>query len=157
VFERGQERTSELLGCESALPQLHDPLSRLILEGPADELDRTVNAQPAILATSVAFLEAMREEANAAGVSFAPLAVAGHSAGQYAAAVAADAIDFADAVRLVRALADVSGGGLGGPGTESGWGAYRGPNGEDGRGEDEGRRGRDGRDGRPTTEAGEQR
>jgi [acyl-carrier-protein] S-malonyltransferase len=77
-------------------------LSRLILEGPADELDRTVNAQPAILATSVAYLEAMREEANAAGVEFAPLAVAGHSAGQYAAAVAADAIDFADAVRLVR-------------------------------------------------------
>ena len=78
------------------------PLSRLILEGPADELDRTVNAQPAILATSVAYLLAMREEAIAAGIDLAPRALAGHSAGQYAAAVAADAIDYADALRLVR-------------------------------------------------------
>ncbi len=78
------------------------PLSRLILDGPAEELDQTVNAQPAILATSVAFLEAMREEAERAGVELAPRALAGHSAGQYAAAVAADAIDFTDAIRLVR-------------------------------------------------------
>ena len=78
------------------------PLSKLILEGPSEELDLTVNAQPAILATSVAYLNAMREEARAAGVEIVPYAVAGHSAGQYAAAVAADAIDFADALRLVR-------------------------------------------------------
>ena len=77
-------------------------LSRLILEGPADELDQTVNAQPAILATSVAYLEALRDEARAAGIEIVPRAMAGHSAGQYAAAVAADAIDFADALRLVR-------------------------------------------------------
>jgi [acyl-carrier-protein] S-malonyltransferase len=78
------------------------PLSKLILEGPAEELDLTVNAQPAILATSYAFLEAMREEALAAGIEIAPKALAGHSAGQYAAAVAANAIDYADALRLVR-------------------------------------------------------
>jgi [acyl-carrier-protein] S-malonyltransferase len=78
------------------------PLSKLILEGPAEELDLTINAQPAILATSVAYLRAMREEAAAAGVEIAPQALAGHSAGQYAAAVAADAIDYADALRLVR-------------------------------------------------------
>jgi [acyl-carrier-protein] S-malonyltransferase len=78
------------------------PLSRLILEGPAEELDLTVNAQPAILATSVAFLESMREEAREAGIEIVPRALAGHSAGQYAAAVAADAIDYADALRLVR-------------------------------------------------------
>ena len=78
------------------------PLSRLIREGPAEELDLTINAQPAILATSVAFLEAMRDEARQAGVEITPTAMAGHSAGQYAAAVAADAIDYADAVRLVR-------------------------------------------------------
>src|SRR5688500_12402186 len=77
-------------------------LARMILEGPADELDLTVNAQPAILATSYAFLEAMREEAAEAGIEIIPHALAGHSAGQYAAAVAADAIDYADAVRLVR-------------------------------------------------------
>ena len=78
------------------------PLSKLILEGPAEELDLTINAQPAILATSVAYLRAMREEAAAAGLEIAPQALAGHSAGQYAAAVAADAIDYADALRLVR-------------------------------------------------------
>ena len=78
------------------------PLSRLILEGPAEELDRTVNAQPAILATSVAYLEAIRDDARVAGIEIAPLAMAGHSAGQYAAAVAADAIDFNDALHLVR-------------------------------------------------------
>jgi len=87
---------------ERADATLGFPLSRLIAEGPAEELDLTVNAQPAILATSVAYLEAMREEALAAGVTLAPKSVAGHSAGQYAAAVAADAIDFETAIDLVR-------------------------------------------------------
>lgn len=87
---------------ERADAALGFPLSRLIAEGPAEELDLTVNAQPAILATSVAYLEAMRAEARDAGVELAPLRVAGHSAGQYAAAVAADAIDFETAIGLVR-------------------------------------------------------
>ena len=87
------ERADEALGM---------PISRMILEGPAEELDQTVNAQPAILATSYAFLEAIRAEALDAGVEIRPTAMAGHSAGQYAAAVAADAIDYADALRLVR-------------------------------------------------------
>jgi [acyl-carrier-protein] S-malonyltransferase len=87
---------------ERADAALGMPLSRLILEGPADELDQTINAQPAILATSVAYLEAMRADAREAGVEMTPRAMAGHSAGQYAAAVAADAIDYADALRLVR-------------------------------------------------------
>jgi [acyl-carrier-protein] S-malonyltransferase len=87
---------------ERADAALGIPLSRLILEGPAEELDQTINAQPAILATSVAYLEAIRAEAREAGIEIVPRAMAGHSAGQYAAAVAADAIDFADALRLVR-------------------------------------------------------
>jgi [acyl-carrier-protein] S-malonyltransferase len=87
---------------ERADAALGFPLSRLILDGPADELDLTVNAQPAILATSVAYLLAMRDEARDAGIQVVPRAMAGHSAGQYAAAVAADAIDYADALRLVR-------------------------------------------------------
>ena len=87
---------------ERADAALGVPLSRLILEGPAEELDLTVNAQPAILATSVAYLLAMRDDAREAGVHVVPTALAGHSAGQYAAAVAADAIDYADALRLVR-------------------------------------------------------
>ena len=87
---------------ERADAALGFPLSRLILQGPAEELDLTVNAQPAILATSVAYLQAMREEAREAGIDIVPRALAGHSAGQYAAAVAADALDYADALRLVR-------------------------------------------------------
>ena len=87
---------------ERADAALDFPISRLILDGPADELDLTVNAQPAILATSVAFLEAMREDARQAGVDLNPHIMAGHSAGQYAAAVAADAIDFESALHLVR-------------------------------------------------------
>jgi [acyl-carrier-protein] S-malonyltransferase len=87
---------------ERADAALGFPLSRLILEGPAEELDLTVNAQPAILATSVAYLEALQAEAIEAGVEIAPLEVAGHSAGQYAAAVAADALDFDTALHLVR-------------------------------------------------------
>jgi [acyl-carrier-protein] S-malonyltransferase len=87
---------------ERADAELGFPLSRMILEGPEDDLNHTVNAQPAILATSVAYLEAMRDEADRAGVDLAPFEVAGHSAGQYAAAVAADALDFETAVRLVR-------------------------------------------------------
>ena len=87
---------------ERADAALGMPLSRLILEGPAEELDLTVNAQPAILATSVAYLRAMQDDAREAGLEIVPRALAGHSAGQYAAAVAADAIDYADALRLVR-------------------------------------------------------
>lgn len=87
---------------ERADATLGFPLSRLILEGPQEELDLTINAQPAILATSVAYLEAMRERANEAGIRLDPRSVAGHSAGQYAAAVAADALDYEEALRLVR-------------------------------------------------------
>jgi [acyl-carrier-protein] S-malonyltransferase len=87
---------------ERADQALGIPLSRMILEGPAEELDQTVNAQPAILATSVAYLDAMREEARQAGIDLVPMAVAGHSAGQYAAAVAANALDYTDALHLVR-------------------------------------------------------
>ena len=77
-------------------------LSRLMFEGPSEELDSTINAQPAILAASVAALEHLRERAREAGVTLNPLAVAGHSAGQYAAAIAAGALDFDEAIRLVR-------------------------------------------------------
>ncbi len=87
---------------ERADAALGFPISRLILEGPAEELDETINAQPAILATSVAYLEAMRDQAARQGITLNPRAMAGHSAGQYAAAVAAGAIDFETAIHLVR-------------------------------------------------------
>lgn len=99
LMERSPEAAAIMKRADAALGY---PLSRLIAEGPAEELDLTVNAQPAILATSVAYLEALKADALRAGVELHPVAVAGHSAGQYAAAVAADAIDFETAMRLVR-------------------------------------------------------
>jgi len=79
---------------------LGEPLSRLILEGPEDELTLTANAQPAIVATSCAVLAAVRERVP----SLAPPAfAAGHSLGEYSALVAAEALSLEDAVRLVRA------------------------------------------------------
>jgi [acyl-carrier-protein] S-malonyltransferase len=82
---------------------LGEPISRLAFEGPADELDLTVNAQPALVATSVAFLAALRERWDAAGVEApSPVYCAGHSMGQYSALVAAGSISLGDAVRLVR-------------------------------------------------------
>lgn len=77
-------------------------LSRLLVEGSATELDDTLNAQPAILAVSIASLRALEERATAEGVRIAPLVVAGHSLGQFSALVAADVIDFRNALRLVR-------------------------------------------------------
>lgn len=80
------------------------PLSDLILNGPQPDLDDTLNAQPALLTASIAILRAAQERAAAEGIDLsAPRLVAGHSLGEYSALVAADAIDFADALRLVRA------------------------------------------------------
>ena len=82
---------------------LGEPLARLAWEGPADELDLTVNAQPALLATSIAFLRALEERRSAAGhPPPAPAFAAGHSMGQYSAIVAAGVVSLADGIRLVR-------------------------------------------------------
>jgi [acyl-carrier-protein] S-malonyltransferase len=82
---------------------LGERLSRLTWDGPADELDLTVNAQPALLAASIAFLRALEERRSAAGqVPLAPAFAAGHSMGQYSALVAAGVVSLADGVRLVR-------------------------------------------------------
>jgi len=73
-------------------------LSKLCFEGPSDELTRTAVAQPAILTTSIAALSALREAIPEMG---RPRFVAGHSLGEYSALVAAEALTFEDAVRLV--------------------------------------------------------
>ncbi len=80
---------------------LGEPLSRVIADGPAELLERTENAQPAILAASVAFHRAWTAKATAVGLP-APSFHAGHSMGQYSAMVAADVLELPDAVRLVR-------------------------------------------------------
>ncbi|MHB8890839.1 MAG: ACP S-malonyltransferase [Candidatus Limnocylindrales bacterium] len=82
---------------------LGEPISRLAWEGPEEDLNRTENAQPALLAASIAYLQAVRERWNALSVDIPdPAFAAGHSMGQYTALVAAGALDLADAVRLVR-------------------------------------------------------
>jgi [acyl-carrier-protein] S-malonyltransferase len=82
---------------------LGEPISRLAFEGPAELLDRTENAQPALLATSIAYLAALRERRRAEGAEpETPAFAAGHSMGQYSALVAADVISLGDGVRLVR-------------------------------------------------------
>ncbi|MGD0019178.1 MAG: ACP S-malonyltransferase [Candidatus Limnocylindrales bacterium] len=82
---------------------LGEPISRLALEGPAEQLDLTVNAQPALVATSIAFLAALRERWAGAGIAApTPAYCAGHSMGQYSALVAAGVISLGDAIRLVR-------------------------------------------------------
>lgn len=75
-------------------------LSGLCFAGPEDELTRTLNVQPAILVTSIAMLEAARENGN--GALPAPAFMAGHSLGQYTALVASGALELEEAVILVR-------------------------------------------------------
>lgn len=83
VFEKGDE----VLGF---------PLSKLVFEGPDSELKQTVNTQPALVTTSVAYLE----ELNKHGLK--PDYVAGHSLGEYSALVASGVLSYEDAVSLVR-------------------------------------------------------
>jgi len=72
------------------------PLTRLLFEGPEDELRITWNTQPAILAVSVACLRVFQEQ-----VKLEERATAGHSLGEYTALVAAGSLAFADALRVV--------------------------------------------------------
>lgn len=71
-------------------------LSKLIFEGPQEELTKTVNTQPALLTTSLAILERFQKAA------IKPDFVAGHSLGEYTALVAAGALTFEDGVYAVR-------------------------------------------------------
>jgi [acyl-carrier-protein] S-malonyltransferase len=78
---------------------LGEKLSALIWEGEQDSLTLTQNAQPALMATSLAAMRALESE----GVSISDAAfVAGHSLGEYSALAAAGAISVADTARLLR-------------------------------------------------------
>ena len=78
---------------------LGEKLSALIWEGTAEDLTLTRNAQPALMATSIAALRALEVEGlGMAGVSF----VAGHSLGEYSALCAAGSLGLSDAARLLR-------------------------------------------------------
>lgn len=82
---------------------LGEAISALAWTGPEDQLNRTENAQPALLATSIAYLAAARERAASIGSRIPePHFIAGHSMGQYSAMVAAGVLPLADGIRLVR-------------------------------------------------------
>jgi [acyl-carrier-protein] S-malonyltransferase len=83
---------------EEADEALGFPLSRLCWEGPEEELNLTANTQPALVAAAVAVYRAL----GALAPELKPIAMAGHSLGEYSALVAAGALGFADALRLVR-------------------------------------------------------
>ncbi len=71
-------------------------LWRIVREGPAEVLDRTEHTQPAMLAAGIAVWRVWRSRGGPD-----PVALAGHSLGEYTALVAAEALSFADAVALV--------------------------------------------------------
>lgn len=73
-------------------------LSEIIFNGPDEALQQTPMQQPAILLTSIAYLHTLRKRGLLPEADF----VAGHSLGEYAALVAAGALAFGDALRLVR-------------------------------------------------------
>ena len=80
---------------------LSDKLSKLMFEGPIEDLTLTQNAQPAIMGVSLAVVRVLKQEF---GVDIASAAqfVAGHSLGEYSALAAADAIDLTTTARLLR-------------------------------------------------------
>ena len=85
------DRADEILGI---------PLSRICFEGPEEELQQTQNTQPAIAVTSLALLR-VATDLNP-DLLERPAFVAGHSLGEYPALVAAGALGFDDAIRLLR-------------------------------------------------------
>ena len=80
---------------------LHQDIAALVAEGPLDQLGLTINTQPLMLAADIAIFRAWRATGGDA-----PLVVAGHSLGEYAALVAAGVIDFSTALPLVRFRAE---------------------------------------------------
>jgi [acyl-carrier-protein] S-malonyltransferase len=97
----GGELGARWAAADRALAEADDvlgiPLRRLLREGPEDELRRTANCQPAVLAHAIAVLRVIESETG-----LVPDVVAGHSLGEITALVCAGALSFADALRLVR-------------------------------------------------------
>jgi [acyl-carrier-protein] S-malonyltransferase len=81
---------------EKADQTLQIPLSKLIFEGPQEELTLTTNAQPSLMTTSIAILEHFKQ------YNITPDYCAGHSLGEYTALVAAGAFTFEEGVYAVR-------------------------------------------------------
>ncbi|KZK85440.1 Malonyl CoA-acyl carrier protein transacylase [Pseudovibrio sp. Ad46] len=83
---------------------LGQSLTKIMWEGPADELTLTANTQPALMAVSLATMRVL--EAKGVDLSKAASFVAGHSLGEYSALAAAGSLIIADAARLLRIRGD---------------------------------------------------
>ncbi|WP_041768463.1 ACP S-malonyltransferase [Pseudovibrio sp. FO-BEG1] len=83
---------------------LGQSLTKIMWEGPADELTLTANTQPALMAVSLATMRVL--EAKGVDLSKAASFVAGHSLGEYSALAAAGSLSIADAARLLRVRGD---------------------------------------------------
>ena len=87
VVEETFAQASEVLGYD---------LWQLVQQGPAEELNKTWQTQPALLAASVAIWRVWQQQNGAT-----PALLAGHSLGEYSALVCAGVLDFQEAIRLV--------------------------------------------------------
>ncbi|MGI8926799.1 MAG: ACP S-malonyltransferase [Tepidiformaceae bacterium] len=81
---------------------LESRLSKLCFEGPLEELEQTINQQPATFVTSMAWLAALQERWVALDRKLEPHVFAGHSMGEFTAAVAAGSLDFDEGLLLVK-------------------------------------------------------
>jgi len=101
----GQAMAAAFPAARQALEEVDDALSqnlsRLMAQGPADELTLTENAQPALMAVSLAVLRVLEAEAGV-DMETSCKFVAGHSLGEYSALAAARGLDIADAARLLK-------------------------------------------------------
>ena len=76
------------------------PISKIILEGPKEELDQTVNTQPAIFLVSYSIFQVMNKEFN---IDFNQAKYfAGHSLGEYSALSSANYLDFTETIKLLK-------------------------------------------------------
>lgn len=97
VARKVYEQANEVLGFD---------VKQLSFEGPAEQLDLTRNTQPALLTHSIACLEVFRELTDG---QMKPAVAAGHSLGEYSALVAAGALTFEEALKLVQRRGELMG------------------------------------------------
>jgi [acyl-carrier-protein] S-malonyltransferase len=96
--ELAERYASAMQAFEEASDSIGIDLKKLAWDGPQADLDQTANTQPALLTASIASLRAAQET----GPLAEPVALLGHSLGEFSALVAGGALSLADAVRLVR-------------------------------------------------------
>src|SRR3954468_14996012 len=96
--ELAERYASAMRAFDEASDAIGTDMKKLVWDGPQSDLDQTANTQPALLTASIAALRAAQE----AGALADPVALLGHSLGEFTALVAGGAVSLADAVRLVR-------------------------------------------------------